>query len=222
MIHRRFCIPTLLPYLLFGMFGMFSILGGHAWAAPSNNELTLQYPHNSQSVQSDTTQDIHDIYPPLPLPEHYNWPLIFTLCCAVLLIAGILFYFLRKRKQPAIAAPPPHQKALSELALARQFLVAGQSLAYAERISEILRSYIENRFYIRSTRKTTTEFLSSLTTGKNKDISELLLFKDSLTLCLQQCDLAKYAHKTADKDALEIMEESIRKFIEETVAKEEK
>jgi len=165
--------------------------------------------------------DLHDIYGPMALPDPVNWPLYIAAVVAIVAVIAIAVFFLKRRRKkepdPVVA---PHQAALAELAAARAYLERGQSLHYAQRISEILRGYIEKRCSIRSTRQTTSEFLLSIQTEQESKPAQLRPFENSLAHCLNQCDLAKYARKTTDRLQMEEMEKSIRLFIEDTTLEE--
>lgn len=166
--------------------------------------------------------EIYDIYGPLLLPDPINWlPYIIAGIVLLLVAATLLYFFFKKKKKAVIPAVPAHITALAELEKAREFLINNQSLTYAERISEILRRYIEKRFKITSTRQTTSEFLDSIQERSSGDSSDLLSHRDQLCKCMQQCDMAKFAHKTADKGSMEKMENGVRRFIDSTTPMED-
>lgn len=190
-------------------------------SAAQDSDLVLQ--NTPDQLQDTHLSDIYDIYGPLPLPNQTNWILYGIAAVIVLLILAALYYlFIQKRTKPAVPPIPPQITALAALAQAREYLTSNQSLLYAERISEILRSYIEQRFNIRSTRQTTSEFLLSMQVEHRNDHIQLLPHQDALKKCMQQCDMAKYAHKKADIETMEEMEKGVRSFIEETMVEEEK
>ncbi len=164
-------------------------------------------------------EDIHDIYGPLPLPEPAVWPLYLAAVLGGVILLALLVYYLKSRKKKVSPRIAPHQTALADLRAARTYLDAEHSLLYAERISEILRRYVEQRFAIHSTRQTTTEFLQSIRGGQGSTPA-LLPHAESLQVCLEQCDLAKYAHKPANIEQMEKIEISVRHFIEKTTAEE--
>lgn len=171
--------------------------------------------------QGQTPADIYDIYGPLMLPDPINWlPYIIAGVLLLLAVLILLFVFLKKKKKTIVPAVPAHVTALAELQKARQYLVDNHSLVYAERISEILRRYIEQRFNISSTRQTTTEFLVSIQEKANPVGSEILSHREQLCKCMLQCDMAKFAHKKADKGTMEEMEDSVRRFVDSSTPPE--
>jgi hypothetical protein len=166
-----------------------------------------------------SAEDIQDIYGPLPLPEPSAWPLYLAAALGGAILLGLLFFYLKNKTKKELPRIAPHQTALADLQAARSYLEEEHSLFYAERVSEILRHYVEQRFAIHSTRQTTTEFLQSIRRGQGSTPA-LLPHAESLQLCLEQCDLAKYAHKPANIKQMEEIETSIRHFIEKTIAEE--
>lgn len=195
------------------------VLPSQAEQDPGNELIPLNAP---VLPQDQAPTDIYDIYGPLSLPDPINWlPYIIAGILLLLVVSVLLFFFMKSKKTTAIPVVPAHITALSELELAREYLVNNQSLIYAERISEILRQYIEQRFNIGSTRQTTSEFLDSIKEKANSIGSDLLSHKDQLCKCMQQCDMAKFAHKTADKKSMEEMENGVKQFIDSTTPAED-
>jgi hypothetical protein len=84
-----------------------------------------------------------------------------------------------------------------------------------ERVSSILRSYIESRFAIHSTRQTTREFLERVNrkAGTTKTLQESRV---ELQACLEQADMAKFAHRIPDQDNMEQMEIAVTAFVRKT------
>jgi hypothetical protein len=130
-----------------------------------------------------------------------------------LLLLALLFFFLKRRKKPLPPIVFPWDKALMELAEARKLMSVGQSLLYMDQTAQILRSYIEVRFALRSTRRTTREFFAGL---QDSGPSSLLEFRAQLQACLEQADMAKFAHLVPDSQHLEQMEAAVRTFITRT------
>lgn len=157
--------------------------------------------------------EIRDIQGPVLLPE--GPPVFLILGLAALTLAAVLAAIIiaRRRRKSAIVKPGPDEIALKELELAGQ--LQGQPLLYAERVSAILRQYIESRFQIRSTRQTTREFFSRLQEGCTLAEVDLRIHAGDLQECMEQCDRAKFAHGIPDQD-LSDMDRAVRKFIETT------
>lgn len=164
--------------------------------------------------------DIYDIHGPIDVPEPLTW--LYFVAAVLIIMAFFVVWFIlfKKRKPQTISEPPIHEIALTELARARKYLEQNLSLKYAQKASLILRDYLERRFDIHSTRQTTTEFLASFDQLSSSSQAMLQPYRQSLQICLEQFDLAKYAHKTTGKETMEKLEESIRTFIRETTPKE--
>lgn len=209
---RRY-IPLLLIFLMLGLPSWVS-------AAEGDEPLTLMQP-TQQSAQPGLSQtlpyqidELRDIQGPVtfsaPLP--YLPMLIGGLL--LLLLLAVLFWFLKKREKPGPPPIPPWEKALLDLADARKLLSVERGLLYMNQASQILRSYIESRFSIQSTRQTTREFLGGL-----KEVgtdSPLQLYKNELQGCLEQADMAKFAHHIPNIENLESMEDAVSNFVKRT------
>ena len=163
------------------------------------------------SLGTPTQTTLHDIRGPVPLPDTHDLLFWFLIALALLIMAGLFLYIWKRRKKEP---PPPlaHEIALAELDQLRSLMNEAQALLYADQLAELLRRYLEARFRIPSTRRTTREFLSDLgkksTSGNN-----LEQHHDRLRHCLEQCDLSKFAHFTPGPQNLASMEQAVRGFI---------
>jgi hypothetical protein len=183
--------------------------------------------HHQQQLQDSPTpaqngvqvEDIHDIKGPVPLADIPRLLIPVGAALILLIIAILLFFFLKRRRRPKAIASPPDVIALAELDRARMMME--QPLAYAERISTLLRQYIEARFQIRSTRQTTREFFSRLQGGTTIAEVDINNHTGNLQECMEQCDMAKFARSTPDSDDMMRMDKAIRTFIEMTRQKHE-
>ncbi|MBN2236982.1 MAG: hypothetical protein JW729_05450, partial [Bacteroidales bacterium] len=157
------------------------------------------------SVDADTTQPIKPIVGPMKEPytlmEILPW-IIFG--AAVLVLIFTMFYFYRKRKkkpifkskeEPKIA---PNVKALDALAVLRlkKLWQAGKVKAYHTELTEIVRTYIEDRFGIMAVEMTTDEILVEI-----KPIIANAVAINKLKSSLELADLVKFAK--ANPTALE-------------------
>ncbi len=161
----------------------------------------------------DVQQELRDIYGPVTIAEPVNYPLIAGICTALAIILLVIFLLLKNKKEKTAPPVPPWEKALSDLSRARSLMTPEKGLSYMDRASLILRSYIETRFGIRSTRQTTTEFLHGLEAKPHADLKP---FKKELRLCLERADMAKFAHQLSNIDSLLQMEEGITGFVNNT------
>ncbi|RZB33946.1 MAG: hypothetical protein SRB2_03339 [Desulfobacteraceae bacterium Eth-SRB2] len=165
---------------------------------------------------------LHDIKSPVELPRSYTLWIGSGIIGAVLAIFGLItFGILRKRRQAEMAYAeqmiPPHELAFKELEqlLSERLIEKGKIKLYYQRISDILRRYIESRFGINAPEQTTEEFLEGLDTQHNFPDNYNELLKNFLTYC----DLVKFAeHQPANKDIANTLE-SCKEFISETKIK---
>jgi len=165
---------------------------------------------------------LHDIKSPVALPRSYALWIGSGIIGAVLAIFGLItFGILRKRRQAEMAYAkqmiPPHELAFKELEqlLSERLIEKGKIKLYYQRISDILRRYIESRFGINAPEQTTEEFLEGLDTQHNFPDKYNVLLKNFLIYC----DLVKFAeHQPANEDIANTLE-SCKEFISETEPK---
>jgi hypothetical protein len=185
--------------------------GKQAQSAPTQ---TSQLPQMQQG-QGEALQ-LYDIYGVVPTKAAV--PYLYIILGVVLVIALCAlvvfgYYFMKKRRAKPLPAILPWDQALADLVEARSVQNLAQGRLYMDRVSQILRRYIEQRFTIKTTRKTTSEFLYSL---KDESGGELGNFRNELQSCLEQADMAKFAHKVQAAGDLTRMEEAITSFIDST------
>jgi hypothetical protein len=181
---------------------------------PQKSGRTIQNPALTNPALTGRNEELRDIYGPVPITEPPPYLLIAGGVC-LLLSAALLYWFLRKKGAKTPPPIPPWERALLDLAEAKRLLSPERGLLYMDRVSQILRSYIESRFAIQSTRQTTREFLAGLTGVGNN--SPLQTYKTELKDCLEQADMAKFAHHLPQLGNLEQMEVAVTTFIQTTV-----
>lgn len=149
------------------------------------------------SMRPSQDGDIRDIKTPWELPR--DWKLIALLAGGVallLLLAGLGYYFWRQRQGktllPVKTEPvrPAHEIALEALRRLREsdLLAAGKIKTYYVELSEIVRRYIENRYFVPALEQTTGELMDNLKTvaleaGPRATLQDLL----------ERSDLVKFA-----------------------------
>ncbi len=159
---------------------------------------------------------LRDIHPPIALPQEPNYLLITAALLGLFLAIGLLFWFVRNRKKAPVV-PLAHETALAELMRVRRIMDIDKSLQYATEVSNILRRYVEERFRIRTTRQTSSEFFSWLTSdgsGRGRLFSEEHC--TALKECLTRCDMAKFARLNPGISDMEKMESAVSDFVEDT------
>ena len=89
-------------------------------------------------------------------------------------------------------------------ATAREFGIAA---------SEVIRNYIEKRFAVIATQRTTEEFLQSLLQSTNETLAR---HRSTLAEFLQQCDFVKFAGASLALADMETLFQSARSFVLQT------
>ncbi len=121
----------------------------------------------------------------------------------LLLVAGLVLLACRlmRRKLASPPPPPPWEVALSRLRELRTDLVAGAMAAETalQRLSDVVRAYLEARFSLHAPCQTTVEFLRDLERpGSPLGDGDRAFLKDFLTAA----DLVKFARQPADHQAI--------------------
>ncbi len=134
----------------------------------------------------------------------------------VVLIGGSIWRTLRQRRQAAHPVLSPYEIAQRDLnaLLAERLPEAGEYKRFYQRISSILRDYLENRFDVRAPRLTTEEFLRLLTSTP-----ELVReHQDLLRKFLSACDMVKFAAQVPESPEIAEITTACRTFLDTTHA----
>jgi phosphate/sulfate permease len=150
----------------------------------------------------------------LPL---WAWVLLPVLAAA--LGAGVFFWLRRKRRdaeEAAQAARPAHEKALEALATLRGQLSEENTMAFIIEVSRILRVYIQDRFELRAPHRSTEEFLAEASVSERLSPGDQELLGDFL----RQCDLVKFARRSAALRQMETLFRTAEQFVHDTTGPE--
>jgi hypothetical protein len=181
------------------------------------------------SMEIDTTRGLTDIKMPYAAPLTLKEVTPYIL--GILLLGAIIFLVLysikrRKKNKPFFALPvkpkePPHIIALRELDRIKSEKIwqKEKTKQYYSEVTDVLRTYIEDRFEIRAMEQTTDEILDSFRYRKDL-ISEKNY--QNLSQILSVADLVKFAkYKTLpDDDNLTLVNSYF--FVNETKKEEPK
>ncbi len=162
-------------------------------------------------------QDIRDIKGPGFLPfelESWMWALI----ALVLIGTGLLLYlFFRKKEEVVeeVVLLSPDQEALQALAILtkKEYPKEGAFKTYFFELSAILRLYLERRFNLPITDKTTEEFLNDSAIKVFLNQSQ----QKTLQLFLMQSDLIKFAKQDSSIKECDEAEHFLKQLIQETL-----
>jgi hypothetical protein len=164
-------------------------------------------------------EDIEDVLE-MPRQKSFAWVWILSVIVAAF-AAGLWLYFRRKRVKELVRIfKPAHELAYERLrALVKEDLIgAGRIKEFYERISDILRHYIEHRFSLRAPERTTEEFLVELANTEVLPVSQ----KQRLGEFLRHCDLVKFAKHNPTTKQIQETFDLVKDFIEKTKSDERK
>jgi HAMP domain-containing protein len=156
-------------------------------------------------------EDIRDIRGPKFIPPPWLIPAL--LAAAVLLAWGAYraWRWLRRRQRPR--APLPFEVALQRLEDIRALMQPPTAREFSTAVSDVVRSYIEQRFDVIATHQTTEEFLHDLLESSD---ASLVRHRTLLSEFLHQCDLVKFAGMSLTLQSMESLHQSARAFVLET------
>jgi hypothetical protein len=167
------------------------------------------------STEQDAPKDIRDIKKLSSLGMHPLWKLVIALGTLIFILVLVLIISKRiKKKQKPIPVIPPHERALDGL---RQLASGIPSEAddfkgYYFKLSDITKQYVEGRFSIPATDRTTEELEVHL--GGTQDLSE---GQGSLFLkILKRSDRVKFTdYLPSQEKARDILNDAVE-FVEAT------
>jgi len=164
-------------------------------------------------------EDIEDVVA-MPKAHHRWW--LWTL--GVLGVAAVPagWFLLRHKRTHALVRifQPAHELAYVRLRalVAEQLVEQGRIKVFYERISGILRYYIEDRFDLHAPERTTEEFLAELQYAQTLAAPD----KQSLQEFLTHCDLVKFAKHDPTTEQIQRTFDLVKDFIEKTKSDERK
>jgi len=159
---------------------------------------------------------IKEIVPPVEIPRQVRYGLYGLVLgvLAVLLAAGYLLWRRRGKAEAEVMAIPPHEIAFRalEALLADDLIAKGQFKDFYNRVSDILRRFLEGRFGLHAPEQTTEEFLADIRT--RNVLSEP--HKKLLREFLQHCDLVKFAEQQPTNDEIQRTFDLCKQFVLDT------
>lgn len=159
-----------------------------------------------ESLKASEAGDIRDVKPPVEIPRNWWYTLrwyILGLGAILLILAGLLIYRRHKAGKsllPVRQTPPrpAHEIALEALdrLTASDLLTQGEIKQFYIELSEIIREYINGRYFVVALEMTTTEVLDGLST-QNLETEVYDLFRSFLW----NCDMVKFAkYRPSEKE----------------------
>jgi hypothetical protein len=166
--------------------------------------------------------EIADIEDVVAMPKETSLWWIWLLAASAVCIGFVSWFYLRRKKVRELVRifKPAHEIAYERLrALVDEDLIgAGKIKEFYERISDILRHYIEHRFNLRAPERTTEEFLVELANTDVLAASD----KENLGRFLTHCDLVKFAKYDPETEQIQKTFDLVKNFIEKTKSQERK
>ena len=189
--------------------------------AQGNDVTVTTEPFELNIADADLSEDTDDDYlEPVAPPgmDRAKFLRLLAWCGGVLLVlvlvGGSLWRTLRHRQAAATPQLTPYEIAQRDLnaLLAERLPEAGEYKRFYQRISAILRDYLENRFGVKAPRLTTEEFLRLLTSTPELVREHRELLQKFLTAC----DLVKFAAQVPDSPEINEITTACRTFLDTT------
>ncbi|MBN1351310.1 hypothetical protein JXJ21_17965 [candidate division KSB1 bacterium] len=174
-----------------------------------------------ESLNPSETGDIRDIKPPLEI-ERDIWETIvpFLVALGGILVVVIIIFIVKRLSAgksifPKFDKPPrpPHEVALEALDNLRQsgYLAEGNVKEYYIQLSDIIRRYIEGRYFIIALEMTTQQLIDNL--NQDRVESEVV---DTVQDLLTVCDMVKFAKFIPKSEATEIATSTAYDLVQKT------
>ena len=160
-------------------------------------------------------EDIRDIRGPKFILS--AWLIAALAAAAVLLACAVygIWRWQKRRQRPRVLLP--FERALESLDATRPLMQPATAREFSTAASDIVRRYIEERFDVTATHRTTEEFLHDLLVSPKVALAR---HRDLLAEFLNQCDLVKFAGISLSVRTMETLHDSARAFVLETAKPE--
>jgi hypothetical protein len=156
--------------------------------------------------------DIHDIKPPIVIPNGWEW--LWVTLAALAVLAGLFFAWRlwKKSREQIFFEPPVPAHIRAKEALQKALELIGQPKMFCILVSDTVRLYLEERFNFHAPERTTEEFLRELSATNLLTTDQ----KESLGRFLESCDLVKFAKYEPGENELRELHTSAVRLVEET------
>jgi HAMP domain-containing protein len=163
------------------------------------------------AVLAEAAEDIRDIRGSKAMPG--SWLVPAALAAAILVALCAYLAWRRRHRALRRRTPTLSELTLQRLDSTRALMRPDTARAFGIAASELIRDYIEKRFDVVATQRTTEEFLQALLQSSNE---ALLRHRSLLAEFLQQCDFVKFAGDSLAVTDMESLFQSARRFVLET------
>jgi hypothetical protein len=153
---------------------------------------------------------------PIEIPAYDSWQIALAVGLSALFVGLLIYLFIRSRRKAATTTPP-YEAALADLQAAAD-LTTEDDERFAILSSHALRRYLEEGLGLRSTARTSEEFLLSLKGNTQLDES----FQTTLGEVLANFDQIKFAQQAISIEARIHITDTVRKLIDQANATSQK
>jgi hypothetical protein len=160
---------------------------------------------------AESADDIRDIRGPKAVPGSWVVPAVIAGVAVVMICAYAIWR--RRRRGTHLRNLTLSEQTLERLEDTRPLMLPATAREFAIAASEVVRNYIEKRFAVSATQRTTEEFLQTLLQSPNE---ELVRHRALLAEFLQQCDFVKFAGASLAIKDMESLYQSARGFVLQT------
>lgn len=178
---------------------------------------------NIHTVPVETAEEIKDVKSPLSIPLDWKWIVFWVLLAIIVIIVARYFYKRYQAKKAGlpvekkIIRTPAHIKALKALEnlSSEQLWQKGRIKDYHSKITEIIRTYFEERFELPALELTTSESMEKL--GLIKEAENILRITNDF---LSNADLVKFAKFQPLETVNEEMMKQANDIVTKTIPRE--
>ena len=160
---------------------------------------------------AEAEEDIRDIRGPKAVPG--SWVLPAVLAGAIVVALCAYAVWRRRHRGTRRRSLTLSEQALQGLENTRPLMRPATAREFGIAASEVIRNYIETRFDVIATQRTTEEFLQTLLQSSNETLAR---HRSLLEVFLQQCDFVKFAGASLAVTDMESLLQSARGFVLET------
>jgi hypothetical protein len=160
---------------------------------------------------AEAEEDIRDIRGPKAVPG--SWVLPAVIAGAIVVAVCAYAIWRRRNRTTRRRSLTLSEQTLERLENTRPLMRPATAREFGIAASEVIRSYIERRFHVIATQRTTEEFLQTLLQSSNEALAR---HRSLLEEFLQQCDFVKFAAGSLAVADMESLFRSARGFVLET------
>jgi len=163
------------------------------------------------AIAAEVPEDIRDIRGPKFVRPDWLIPALVSAGVLLALCTYGVWRWRRRRESPRTLLA--FELALQRLEEIRALMKPAAARDFGIAVSDIVREYIERRFDVVATQRTTEEFLQALLQDSNEALAR---HRELLAEFLQQCDFVKFAGASLGVADMESLFRSARGFVLET------